>query len=96
MSQNIITKSDYLAYLDAPRHLWAAKHTVEQLPLDPLAQHQMEDGKRVEKLAYDYLAEWVKSRPACRLLYQQSFDDGPYNARVDFLIHDTGGHLRTH
>ncbi len=90
MSQNtIITKSDYLAYLDAPRHLWAAKHTVEQLPLDPLAQHQMEDGKRVEKLAYDYLAEWVKSRPACRLLYQQSFSDGPYNARVDFLIHDT-------
>ncbi len=79
MSQNtIITKSDYLAYLDAPpRHLWAAKHTVEQLPLDPLAQHQMEDGKRVEKLAYDYLAEWVKSRPACRLLYQQSFSDGP-------------------
>ncbi|HPL81991.1 MAG TPA: hypothetical protein PLU23_05770, partial [Anaerolineaceae bacterium] len=69
MSQNIsISKSDYLAYLDAPRHLWALKHTVEQLPFDPLALHQMEDGKRVEKLAYDYLTESVKSRPTCQLL----------------------------
>ena len=90
MSQNIsINKSDYLAYLDAPRHLWALKHTVEQLPFDPLALHQMEDGKRVEKLAFDYLTESVKSRLTCQLLYQQSFSDGPYQARVDFLIHDT-------
>ncbi len=90
MTQNtIISKSDYLAYLDAPRHLWAIKHTVEQLPLDPLALHQMEDGKRVEKLAFDYLTEYVKMHPNCQLRYQQDFCDGPYITRVDFLIYDT-------
>lgn len=90
MSTNtFITKSDYLAFLESPRHLWAIKNAVPQLPYDPLALHQMEDGKRAERLAYDYLVDLVKTRPGCRLLYQQNFEDGPYHTRIDFLIHDT-------
>ncbi len=84
-----ITKSDFLTFMDTPRHLWALKQGIAQQALDPLAVHQMEDGKEVEKLARIYLTELVEQNPDDQLVYQYTCYDGPFEARVDFLIRNT-------
>jgi hypothetical protein len=60
MNNNIsITKSDFLLFLEAPRHLWAKKHDlIDQTP-SPFEINVMKQGYEVEALAKEYLEKNV-------------------------------------
>ena len=52
--KTIISKSDFLLYLEAPRHLWAEKHGgIEHDPSD-FDRHLIEERYEVENLAREY------------------------------------------
>ncbi len=54
----LITMSDFLIYLDSPRHLWAFKH--DRVPLherNAYLDHLSAQGYEVEKWALKYLAD---------------------------------------
>lgn len=86
--QTNISKSDFLLYLDAPRHLWAAKHGRIEGELSEFAQHIIDEGYEVEALARDYFdTVFLPENPSCRLLWQKTFTDGPFYARLDALIY---------
>lgn len=51
-----ITKSDFLLYCEAPRHLWTKKHGQIEVCISDFDQHLAEDGNRVGALAQEFLA----------------------------------------
>ena len=83
-----ITKSDFLLYCEAPRHLWAKKNgQLVQKPSD-FVQHLIDDGDRVESLAHEYFSTIIiPQNPGDKLLWQQTFSDGPFETRSDALVH---------
>ncbi|MDY6872826.1 MAG: DUF2779 domain-containing protein [Chloroflexota bacterium] len=87
---NLLTKSDFLLYLDAPMHLWAKAHDAlapETLP--PLIQHLIRQGQEVEALARTYLEEVVLPGYAdAQFFWQPAYEDGQYQIRADGLIYD--------
>ena len=52
-----ISKSDFLLYCEAPRHLWAKKQGTFEPQLSEFDQHLMNEGSRVEALAFEYLSK---------------------------------------
>ena len=50
-----LTKSDFLLYLDAPRHLWAKKNGRIEAPLSEFDRLLSEQGYAVEALARETL-----------------------------------------
>jgi hypothetical protein len=86
----MISKTDFLLYLDAPLHLWAAKHErLEQVEPSPFVQHLMEQGQEVEHLAASFLQEMLKKQGNdYQLARQKKFVDGPFQAIVDALVFD--------
>ena len=44
-----ISKSDFLLFLDAPRHLWAKQHGMSHSVISDFTQHLMAEGYRVEE-----------------------------------------------
>jgi len=83
-----ITKSDFLLYCEAPRHLWAKKNGQLIQKLSDFDQHLIDDGNRVESLAHEYLTTiYIPQHPGDKLLWQQSFSDGPFETRLDALVH---------
>jgi hypothetical protein len=53
-----ISKTDFMAYIDAPRHLWAIKNTkLIGNELDSFVQHLFEQGYQVEAYADRYIRE---------------------------------------
>lgn len=83
-----ISKSDFLLYLEAPRHLWAEKHGVIKRELFEFDQHLIDEGYEVENLAREYFDKvFLPQHPSWRLLWQKTFNDGPFEARLDALIH---------
>jgi hypothetical protein len=84
----IISKSDFLLYCEAPRHLWAKKHEMIEQQISNFAQHLIDDGSKVETLAFEYLTTiFIPQFPGDQLLWQQTYSDGPYIARTDALVH---------
>ena len=82
-----ITKSDFRLYCDAPRHLWAKKNGRIESPVSDNDQHLAEEGNRVERIAQEYLSTiFIPQNPGAQLLWQQTFIDGPYEARLDALV----------
>jgi hypothetical protein len=82
-----ITKSDFLLYCEAPRHLWAKKHGQIESFLSDFEQHFAEEGTRVEALAHVFLADQFPADDAnCQLQWQPTFRDGPFEARLDALV----------
>lgn len=74
----MLTKSDFLLFLEAPMHLWASKHIKSFKPyVSEYDRHLMEQGKEVEKLARNFLpgAEW-----------QRTYKSGEFETRADALI----------
>ena len=86
----MLTKTDFLLYLDAPMHLWAKAHeALEARTLTPYQQHLIQQGQQVETLARQYLEKIVFSEYArAQFLWQPTYNDGRYEARVDALIFD--------
>lgn len=83
-----ISKSDFLTYCEAPRHLWASKHGMLEGELSDFDKHIIEEGYLVEHLAEDYLHTVLLSQNSTwKILPQQTYKDGPFEARTDFLIY---------
>lgn len=88
MQNCIISKSDFLTYLDAPMHLWAQKNGALETDLSPLQVLMMNQGYIVEKLARVYLIQKVNfSESIMTLDWQKEFQSGPYLVRTDALIY---------
>jgi len=83
-----ISKSDFLLFLEAPRHLWAEKHGKIDHTLSDFDRHLIDEGYEVENLAREYLETvMLPQNPYLRLLWQKTYSDGPFYARLDALIH---------
>ena len=83
-----ITKTDFLTYREAPRHLWAQKHGAIVKTLSDFDQHLIKEGYHVEKLAHEYLQEVSRvGNPEDELHWQKTFISGPFETRVDALIY---------
>jgi hypothetical protein len=82
-----ITKSDFLRYLDAPLHLWAAKHNHIETPLSPFNTHLMNEGYQAEKLAREYIRTKLLNTLNGEIFHwQKTFSFENYNIRADALI----------
>jgi hypothetical protein len=80
---NILTKTDFLKYLEAPRHLWAFRNNkLDEQKEDLYQQHLLKQGYEVEELAEKYL----KTFPGLEKLLQPTSQDANFEARTDMLI----------
>jgi hypothetical protein len=90
----MITKTDFLTYLDAPRHLWALKHNqMDEEDIDVYLQHLLDQGYEVEELAIQYLKLYLMPQYGVDMddiRIQPTFIDGPFEARTDILIKSNG------
>jgi len=94
-SASIITKSDFLLYCEAPRHLWAKKHGRIESQMSDFDQHLAEEGNRVEALAQEYLSTiWIPKHPGNELTWQQTYTHEHFEARLDALVYK--GHTNTY
>jgi hypothetical protein len=83
-----ITKSDFLLYCEAPRHLWAKKHGQIEPSISDFDQHLVQEGNRVEALAQKFLASvFLPQHPGDQLMWQLTYSDGPFESRVDGLVY---------
>jgi hypothetical protein len=86
----MLTKTDFLLYLDAPMHLWARVNQ-RMAVQEPTPHHKylIAQGRQVEELASAYLAnlfEACYSRP--EVMSQKTLTDGPFDARPDVVVFD--------
>lgn len=81
-----LTKSEYLSYLDAPKHLWASTHGEQSLPLSLFDQHLMAQGYEVEKLAKHFVLGRA-GKPE-NMQWQGTYTHGEYEIRTDALVYD--------
>ncbi len=83
-----LSKSDFLLFLEAPRHLWAKKHDlIDQTP-SPFEINVMKQGYELEALAKEYLEKCIL-KPEENLIFQKTFNDKEFTARTDILVHKT-------
>jgi hypothetical protein len=84
----MISKTDFIAYLDAPRHLWAMKHDkIKKHELDAFLLHLFDQGYEVEKYADQYIKEHlIPLYSVEEYKLQPTAIDGNYEARTDVLI----------
>lgn len=84
----LLTKSDFLLYLDDPIHLWAKTHNAgHEVTLSPFEAHLTKQGYQIEALAQTYLEKKFGSATS-ELLWQQTFVDVHFEARTDAMVHD--------
>ena len=84
-----ITKSDFLLYLESPRHLWAKKNGVLSKPLSEFTRHLIEQGYAAEELARNYFETiFIPEHPMSELIWQRTFADGSFTARTDVLVYN--------
>lgn len=85
-----VTKSDFITYLEAPMHLWAAKHTRHTAQeASAYEQHLFEQGYIVEDFAEVRMQMLLNERyNGAQLLLQPAFRDGPFEAIADAVIYD--------
>lgn len=85
-----LTKTDFIAYLDAPKHLWAIKNNqLDEQDINAYLEHLFEQGYDVEKHAEEYIQNYlIKDYKAnCSdVLLQPTQLDGEFEARTDVLI----------
>ena len=82
----MLTKTDFLTYLDAPMHLWAkANHQLAAHAATPYEQFLAQQGQDIENLARQYL-EQTSITKEDHHYWQKTYDDGRYQIRVDALI----------
>lgn len=86
----MLSKTDFLLYLDAPMHLWAKAHdALEDKSHSLYEQHLFQQGQQVESLARDYLEDILLPQyDRGKLIWQATYDDGQFEIRADALILD--------
>ena len=82
----LLTKSDFLLFLDAPRHLWADKHNLIDQSPSVFDINVMNQGYDVEALAKEYLEKYALTADE-DLIFQKTFNDGQFSVRTDILIY---------
>ena len=86
----MLTKSDFLIFLEAPMHLWAAKH--DQLEVGELSQHELhlrQQGIEIELMAREFLQNhFLTSSAALELSFEPTITDRHFQARLDALVFD--------
>ena len=86
----MLSKTDFLLFLESPMHLWAKSHDQIQLKTKTVyEQHLIQQGQRVEALAKDYIETFLLPKyETAQLLWQPSYNDGQFEIRADSLIWD--------
>lgn len=84
-----LTKSNFLTYLDAPMHLWVDDNNKFEKPLTVYEQHLLHEGYKVEKLAKEYLQNFVHNNTQFKLIWQSTYNDKNYEAKADALLHNS-------
>jgi len=86
----MLSKTDFLWYLDAPMHLWARAHDqIEVKTVTAFEQHLIQQGQQVEALAEQYIQTFLLPKDAdLELIWQPSYDDGRFEIRADALLWD--------
>lgn len=84
----MLTKTDFLRYLEAPMHLWAFNHGwLEQVVPSRYDRYLMSQGVEVEGLAQEFLRRHVANQyPDAELSFQTVLTDGNYYARLDAAV----------
>jgi len=86
----MLTKTDFLLYLESPMHLWASAHNqLEIKPPSLFEQHLSSQGQQVESLGHTYFEEVLLPHyPNAQLIWQPSYETRQFKIRVDALIFD--------
>ncbi|MBD3250723.1 MAG: DUF2779 domain-containing protein [Candidatus Pacebacteria bacterium] len=86
----ILTKSDFLLYLDAPLHLWAKiNHRQDTREFSAFDQHLARQGYQVERLAKKFLKQHIEQNyNQAELDFQAVLKSGSYQSRIDALVYD--------
>jgi hypothetical protein len=66
----MLTKSDYIVYLESPIHLWALKHGKYSTNESDFDKHLKEQGYEVEKLAQHYASKYISQKCQFQKIYQ--------------------------
>lgn len=82
----LLTKSDFLLFMESPRHLWTEKHNLIDKTPSAFDIHNMEQGYEVESLAKEYFAKHVL-KPNQSFSFQKTFTDRQFTARTDLLTY---------
>ncbi len=85
-NKTLLTKSDFLLFLEAPRHLWAAKHDLIDKTPSVFDVNVMRQGYEVEALGKEYLEKYA-IKPDEKLIFQKTYTDRQFTVRTDILIH---------
>lgn len=84
----MITKTDLLTYLNAPMHLWAAKHNqLEANTLSRYDRYLMTQGVEIEALAKEYLHQKFAD-VRFQVNTERTVGDGEFLARLDGVVYD--------
>ncbi|MFO7944537.1 MAG: DUF2779 domain-containing protein [Anaerolineales bacterium] len=84
----MITKTDFLEFIDAPMHFWASKHDQIEKPPPLYDQHLMRQGKEVERLAREFIETQLLEGTKSEIIHEKTFVAGNFQARVDTLARD--------
>lgn len=88
----MITKTDFLVYLEAPRHFWALKNNQYDTTLSEFDKHLIQQGYLVEREAKEFAKKYLLpnySTDDKDLVFQKTFIDGDFEARSDILIRNS-------
>ena len=86
----MLSKTDFLRYMEAPMHLWAAKNDQIERGPSTFDQHLMHQGSLIEELALEYLRnDYLVGNG--EISTQVTFEDGSYLVRVDAALADPDG-----
>lgn len=92
-----LTKTDYLIYRDAPRHLWAyANKKVDNRKIDAFLLHLFDQGKEVQKLARQYIKQHLipnTYKGEKRFNFEETKQDQDFEARIDLIVFDQGNNV---
>jgi hypothetical protein len=86
----MITKSDFMVYLDNPLHFWASKHNqLENDEPSAFARFLMEQGRAIEEPAKEYIVECMANQfSRYKFFWQPTYTDGEFQIRADAVIYD--------
>jgi hypothetical protein len=84
-----ITKTDFLAYIDSPRHFWALKHNQYEKILDDFDKHLIQQGYIVEEKAKEYTRKYLLPKYSTNpndLVLQNTCTKGQFETKTDILL----------
>jgi len=84
----MLTKSDFLQYLESPLHLWAKKHNKITKSPSAFDIYNMNQGYKVEEFSNVFLETYlIKASENESMVWQKSFSDQHYTFRSDALVY---------